>query len=146
MKAVINFAIVLALLLGWQINADAAGGRGRIGRGVPAVGFIGPPAVRVFPRVVPGFAYPYYAYPGYYPYTYYSYGAPFVVVSPYAGSSYYVPPTAVATTPYFCALHQVGWMTRAGFLDHLAGTHKLLLDAADSFCPDGSDSCVFPVY
>jgi len=149
MKAVITFALVLALLLGWQLNANAAAAQVRSGRAAVVIGSAGfRPGPGFHQRTVPIFVYPYYPY-GYYPYqgyNYYSYGAPAVVVSPYAGSSYYAPQTIVATTPYFCAFHQVGWMTRAGLLDHLAGTHKLLLNAAESFCPPGSDACVFPAY
>lgn len=78
-------------------------------------------------------------HPYYYPYGYYPY-----VVSPY--TSYYIPPAVVVTAPYFCTLHQTGWVSRAGFLDHVAGTHKLPLESAAAFCPDGIESCLFPGY
>jgi hypothetical protein len=70
---------------------------------------------------------------------------PVLVVSPY-GPSYYVPPTVVVTWPYFCIFHNDGFVSRIGLLDHLAGTHKIPLDAAANLCPDGVSSCVFPAY
>ncbi|HWP23917.1 MAG TPA: hypothetical protein VNM15_07015 [Candidatus Binatia bacterium] len=85
------------------------------------------------------FAYP-YVYPQYFP----DY-LPTRVVSPYVYPSYVVP-TIVATWPYFCALHNEGFVSRVGLLDHLAGTHKVPLDAAVNFCPDGSRTCLFPPY
>jgi hypothetical protein len=66
------------------------------------------------------------------------------VVSPY--TSYYIPPTVVATLPYFCVLHQAGWVSRVGFLDHIAGMHELTLESAASLCPDIVNSCLFPRY
>ena len=81
--------------------------------------------------------YPYYYYQPYYPQV--------LVVSPY-GPSYILPPTVVVTSPYFCVLHNDGFVSRVGMLDHLAGTHKIPLDAATSLCPDHSASCVFPSY
>lgn len=78
---------------------------------------------------------------GYYPGTFY----PPVIVTPYA-YPYYLPPTIVVNLPFFCVLHQVGFWTRAGMLDHLAGTHKFPLEAAATICPDGVESCLFPAY
>ena len=140
MKRLVIILLLLVIAFGWQIAAEGAGARSR-SRDVPIVGVAPWPFV---PRGRhpdwrgPVYFNSYY-YPGYYPYN-----PPFVVVSPYA--SYYIPPTVVATLPYFCVLHQTGWVTRAGFLDHLAGTHKLTLESAASFCPDGFDSCLFPGY
>ena len=68
-----------------------------------------------------------------------------VVISPYA-PAYLLPPTVVVTMPYFCALHNEGYVSRIGLLDHLAGMHKIPLDAATNFCPDGVGCCVFPSY
>lgn len=82
-------------------------------------------------------AYPYYYYQPYY--------SPVLVVSPY-GPSYILPPAVVVTSPYFCVLHNDGFVSRVGMLDHLAGTHKIPLDAAASLCPDHGGSCVFPSY
>ena len=82
-------------------------------------------------------AYPYYHYQPYSPQV--------LVVSPY-GPSYILPPTVVVTLPYFCVLHNDGFVSRVGMLDHLAGTHKIPLDAATSLCPGNSASCVFPSY
>jgi hypothetical protein len=83
----------------------------------------------------------------YYPFAsyYIPYQAPVLVISPY-GPSYYVPPAVVVTLPYFCVFHNDGFVSRIGLLDHLAGTHKIPLDAAASICPDGVGSCVFPSY
>ena len=67
------------------------------------------------------------------------------VASPYS-YPYYLPPTIVAYLPFFCGLHQVGFWSRAGMLDHLAGTHKFPLETATYFCPDESESCLFPRY
>ena len=152
MKRALTILSILGLLLIGQIQVDRAEAQVRIGR-APITGAVAAhPAWRGHHRAAPRvFVYPqyYYPYAGYYPYYpgygYYPYGTPFTVVSPYA-ESYYVPPTVVATLPYFCAFHQVGWMTRAGFLDHLAGTHKLLLQSAVVFCPDGAEGCIFPAY
>ncbi|MBM4297699.1 MAG: hypothetical protein FJ143_08165 [Deltaproteobacteria bacterium] len=73
------------------------------------------------------------------------YQTPVLVISPY-GPSYYLPPAVVVTSPYFCVLHNDGFVSRIGLLDHLAGTHKLPLDVAAAICPDGVGSCVFPSY
>lgn len=76
---------------------------------------------------------------------YIPYQAPVLVVSPY-GPSYYLPPTVVATAPFFCVLHNDGFVSRVGLLDHLSGMHKIPLDAAATLCPDGTSSCIFPSY
>lgn len=67
------------------------------------------------------------------------------VISPYAGF-YYAQPTIVATEPYFCVFHNEGYVSRVGLLDHLAGTHKIHLDAAASLCPASATTCIFPSY
>ena len=76
---------------------------------------------------------------------YVPYQAPVLVISPY-GPSYYVPPAVVVTSPYFCVFHNDGFVSRIGLLDHLAGTHKIPLDAAATLCPNGVGSCIFPSY
>ena len=83
----------------------------------------------------------------YYPFAayYVPYQVPVLVISPY-GPSYYLPPAVVVTAPYFCVFHNDGFVSRIGLLDHLAGTHKIPLDAAATICPDGVGSCVFPSY
>lgn len=83
----------------------------------------------------------------YHPLSYYylPYQAPVLVISPY-GPSYYVPPAVVVTSPFFCVFHNDGFVSRVGLLDHLAGTHKIPLEAAATVCPDGVGSCVFPSY
>ena len=89
-----------------------------------------------------------YAIPGYrfYPYGYHQ--GPFyppVIVTPYA-YPYYLPPTVEVNLPFFCVVHQVGFWSRAGMLDHLAGTHKFPLETAAAICPDGAENCLFPSY
>lgn len=76
---------------------------------------------------------------------YVPYQAPVVVISPY-GPAYYLPPTVVATAPYFCVLHNDGFVSRVGLLDHLSGMHKIPLGSAATLCPDGTASCIFPSY
>jgi hypothetical protein len=83
----------------------------------------------------------YYYVPGNY---YQPYYPQVIVVSPYA-PAYVLPPTVVVTSPFFCVLHNEGWVSRIGLLDHLSGTHKIPLDAAANLCPDGT-SCIFPSY
>lgn len=94
------------------------------------------------------FVNPYQPYYYYYPYPYRFtgyYAQPIVIISP-AYYPYYVPPTLVASSPFYCLAHQVGWVSRAGMLDHLSGTHKIPLDSAASVCPDGGASCVVDGY
>ena len=83
----------------------------------------------------------------YYPFASYiiPYQAPVLVISPY-GPSYYLPPAVVVSAPYFCVFHNDGFVSRIGLLDHLAGTHKLSLEAAATICPDGVGGCIFPSY
>jgi len=82
---------------------------------------------------------------GAHPYYYQPYYPPVAVMSPYAPSFYILAPTVVANQPYFCVLHNEGFFSRIGLIDHLAGTHKIPLDAATDLCPDGV-SCIFPSY
>lgn len=86
---------------------------------------------------LPNPVYPYIYYPPYYPAV--------VVISPYS-QPYYVAPTIVATSPYFCVFHNEGFVSRVGMLDHLAGIDKVPLDAAAALCPDGTGTCIFPWY
>jgi hypothetical protein len=84
----------------------------------------------------------YYYYP--YPLTGY-YRQPIVVISP-AYNPYYAPQAVVASSPFYCLAHQAGWVSRAGMLDHLSGTHKIPLGIAASVCPDTIESCVVDGY
>lgn len=141
MKRIILCAVAIwALAIAWQPVVDAGGARGR--REAPAIGVAPvPPGAHGRRPVVRTYVYPYpYAPYGYY----YPYGPQSLVVTPYG--SYYLPPTVVVTQPYYCILHQSGWVSRAGFLDHVAGTHKLPLESAAAFCPDGVEACLFPAY
>ena len=95
----------------------------------------------------PWFANP-YQYNYYYPYPYGFtgyYRQPIVVIAP-TYYPYYVPPTIVTSSPFYCLAHQAGWVSRAGMLDHLSGTHKIPLDTAASICPDATESCVVDGY
>ena len=83
----------------------------------------------------------YYYVPGNY---YQPYYPQVIVISPYAAT--YVPaPTVVVTAPFFCVLHNEGWVSRVGLLDHLSGMHRIPLDAAANLCPDDG-GCIFPSY
>ena len=86
----------------------------------------------------------YYYYPYPYPVTGY-YAQPIVVISP-AYYPYYVAPTLVASSPFYCLAHQAGWVSRAGMLDHLSGTHKIPLATAASVCPEATGSCLVDGY
>jgi len=88
--------------------------------------------------------YYYYPYPYPYPFTGY-YRQPIVVISP-AYYPYYVPPTVVTSSPFYCLAHQAGWVSRAGMLDHLSGTHKIPLATAASVCPEATESCIVDGY
>ena len=79
-------------------------------------------------------------------YYYQPYASPVLVISPYAGS-YYLPPTVVVASPFFCVLHNEGFVSRVGLLDHLSNSlHRIPLEMAASMCPDGVSNCVFPSY
>jgi hypothetical protein len=143
MKRPIPIVTIMGLVLslcgeGWAASAGVAMKSGGATPGVARQ----TPVVRDWRSsryVVAGYPYPYY----YYPYGHFY--SPVIVVSPYY-SPYYVPPTVVVTSPFFCVLHQVGYVSRAGMLDHLAGTHKFALETAASVCPDGAAHCIFPSY
>ena len=90
----------------------------------------------------------YYGYPDYYyrhyhyPYGHYRYyRQPIVVLSPYHYDPYYYPGRVITNYPFYCFAHQVGFVNRAGMLDHISGTHKIPLDVAASACPD-EESCI----
>ena len=135
--------VALALIIFSPVSVSSWAGQSRVvvragnatGRSAWIAG--GVPARRYFYAGPPY----YYYVPGYYYQPYYT---P-VVVSPYS-PSYVLPPAVVVIAPFFCALHNEGFVSRVGLLDHLAGTHKIPLDATAALCPDGSGSCVFPSY
>lgn len=83
----------------------------------------------------------FYGYPGavyYYPI--------FVTPGYYYYNPYFVNGTIVTSDPFFCLAHQVGFISRAGMLDHLAGTHNIPLETAAAVCPDGTDGCLVEGY
>jgi len=96
------------------------------------------------------------AYPYGYPVSPYNYPSQFfywpnypslVVISSYAQPYYYYPTAVVvASAPYICALHNQGFMSRVGLLDHLSGMHGVPLDTASAICPDGAAACYFPLH
>ena len=79
-----------------------------------------------------------------YPVSPYSY-PPIPLIPPYA-SACYLPSSVVITSPYLCILHNEAFVSRIGMIDHLAGMHGMLLDAAASICPDAAGNCIFPSY
>lgn len=138
MKPILSAIALLAL--GVVMVAQAAAG--------PRRGIVTPSAgsgVGVFSGGVPGRVIVQRQFYGGYPYYYQPYYPPVLVISPYA-QSYILPPTVVANEPYFCVLHNEGFVSRVGLVDHLAGTHKIPLEAATSLCPHGGRSCIFPSY
>ena len=128
MAAVIFCGFILALLGELHAGGSRAQLRASVASGNSAAGF-----------VVRGGSTYRYAYPVYGPYY------PPVVISPYS-QPYYVSPTVVATSPYFCVFHNDGFVSRVGLLDHLSGMHRIPLDIAASLCPDGTGNCLFPSY
>ncbi|MSP37874.1 MAG: hypothetical protein EXR70_05235 [Deltaproteobacteria bacterium] len=109
---------------------------------VAAVSWAGPQHQRIRPGFV---ALPPLTY--YYPYVYQRWPSypSVVVISPYA-PFYYTPPAVVVSAPFFCTFDNHGFVSRIGLLDHLAGIHKIPLEAAVTLCPSDSASCVFPSY
>lgn len=86
---------------------------------------------------------PYY-HRHFYPYSFFRHDPrSIIVIKPY---SYYGPGTIVTSEPFYCHLHHTGFVSRAGFLDHISGTHRVPLEAADSICPDGEPSCIIEGY
>ena len=91
---------------------------------------------------------PYYYYP--YPYAFYGQNPRSVIVitpSAYSLDYYgYGPATLVTSEPFYCQMHHVGFVSRAGFLDHISGTHKIPLETAASICTENNESCVIEGY
>jgi len=133
MAALIFCGFILALLGELHAGGSRAQLRASVPSGNSAAGFV----VRRGPTHRYAYPYPYVYYQPYYP--------PVVVISPYS-QPYYVSPTIVATSPYFCVFHNDGFVSRVGLLDHLSGMHRIPLDVAASLCPDGTGSCIFPSY
>jgi hypothetical protein len=145
MKRTLTLALLFAIL-GLLPNLTIAGGQGRpnLRSGAAPRGNV--PRAWIH-RGAPGYRHghpirPHYHYPnGYY---YRPFYPPAVVISPY-GPAYYQSRVVEVTSAYFCVLHNVGFVNRAGMVDHLAGTHKFPVESAASFCPDGVESCIYPV-
>jgi hypothetical protein len=138
MKPLLIFALA-AVVACWAPDLTFAGSRGRsnVRSGAAPRGAVPRNSVPIRRAPVPR----YYYYPnGFY---YHPVYPPAVVISPY-GPIYYQPPVFEITAPYFCVLHNAGFYTRAGIVDHLAGTHKYPLESAVYFCPDGVQSCIYP--
>jgi len=138
MKPILSAIALLAL--GVILVAEAGAG--------PRRGIVAPRAgsgVRFFSGSLPNRVVVQRQFYGAYPYYYQPYYPPVLVVSPY-GHSYILPPTVVVNERYFCVLHNQGFVSRVGLLDHLAGTDKVPLEAVTRLCPDTGGSCVFPSY
>ena len=141
-RTLLIFTLALTLLS--LVSASSRAGQNRVvvragnvnGRSGWVAG--GVPVRRYFYVASP---YYYYYAPGYYYQPYY----PPLVVSPYS-QPYILSPAVVVTAPFFCLLHNEGFVSRVGLLDHLAGTHKIPLDATTALCQDSSVACVFPSY
>ena len=146
MKLISSAAVILAIVvsLAGELRADGRefNSRTQTSPGPVLVG--GPGAIKAADRrnfhAVKPSRFHYYV-PGNY---YQPYYPQVIVISPYAPAYVLAPPTVV-TSPFFCVLHNEGWVSRIGLLDHLAGMHKIPLDAAANLCPDGTD-CIFPSY
>ena len=68
----------------------------------------------------------------------------FVVPSPYYYySPYHFARPVVVNTPFVCFEHGVGFISRVGMIDHLAGTHKFPLEDAAMSCPEDVETCIF---
>ncbi|HWP60424.1 MAG TPA: hypothetical protein VNL14_21185 [Candidatus Acidoferrales bacterium] len=69
---------------------------------------------------------------GFYPY------APRFYVPPYHYDHVIAYPNLY---PYFCFFDGLAFTNQAGFLDHVAGVHKIPLSHALSFCNENGSSC-----
>ena len=147
MRRITTSAVIMGLVISLSGQLWAGGARVIVRPGAVAVG-VAPGGVVSRRWANGGFVAPGYSYQTYYyiPGPYYrQYYAPVIVVSPYY-YPYYVAHPVVVNAPFFCLLHETGFISRAGMLDHLAGTHKFALETAASICPEGIESCLFPSY
>lgn len=81
------------------------------------------------------------------PYAYYGHNPrSIIIVTPSTYYPYYAPVTVVTSEPFYCHVHQVGFVSRVGFLDHISGTHKVPLETANAICADGTESCIIEGY
>jgi hypothetical protein len=69
-----------------------------------------------------------------------------IIITPSTRDPYYAPFTVVTSEPFYCHVHHVGFVSRAGFLDHVSGTHKIPLETANSICAADEESCVIEGY
>jgi hypothetical protein len=84
----------------------------------------------------------------YYPY-YYGYGVnprSIIVITPSSYYPYGAPVTILTSEPYYCHMHNVGFVSRVGFLDHIGGTHKIPLETASSISTESNESCIIEGY
>jgi hypothetical protein len=100
----------------------------------------------VFVTPSPIFRHP--GYPVYYPYYYYYSVDPrsVVIVTPSTYYPYDASAAMVSSEPFYCHVHHVGFISRAGFLDHISGTHKIPLETAAAICADSNHSCMVEAY
>jgi hypothetical protein len=138
MTRFLAFVAAIGLLLLLPVEAPA-GGRGGAPRGNIQRYWRPYPAVRPFG--------PFYSPYGYYPYSYFRHDPrSIIVITPYSQYRYFAPFTVVTSEPFYCHVHHVGFVSRAGFLDHISGTHKIPLETANSICGDGEESCMIEGY
>ncbi len=69
-----------------------------------------------------------------------------IIITPSTRYGYHAPATIVTSEPFYCHVHHVGFVSRAGFLDHVSGVHKIPLQTADGICADDNASCVIEGY
>jgi hypothetical protein len=88
-----------------------------------------------------------FSYRRYYPYYPYRYSyfrndpRSIIIITPHQFYPYYAPGAVITSEPFYCHMHYVGFVSRAGFLDHISGTHKIPLKTADQICAEGEESC-----
>jgi hypothetical protein len=70
---------------------------------------------------------------------------PTMIIFPHP-SAYYLPPTGVVASPYFCVFHNEAFVSRIGMIDHLSSMHGVSLTTAAALCPDANGNCIFPLY
>jgi len=142
-------ALGLVLLLFGEIGAS--GPRGAASPGRPGVFMGAAPRHNIQRHWRPSLPfrpqYPFHPGFNFYPHSYYRYDPrSVIIITPFTYYPYYAPVTVVTSEPFYCHVHDVGFVSRVGFLDHISGTHKIPLETANSICADGDDSCIIEGY
>lgn len=142
MKRSLVFAVILNIFFWFDVQAGA----GPRHSGEKRPGNVRQTESRIW--LAPGTVRHRLGYPAPYrrPRHYYGRGHPsIVIVTPY-GTFFDPAAPRVVTAPFFCILHNRGFVSRVGLLDHLSGTHRIALNSAAAICPDGAESCIFPYH